>query len=118
MQLSDGVVMEWILLTLWPMFVDLALPHEPPLPCLETEPDATDLFLTRLTYEFMAAETTCSGCHARLGRGLYLLVVPGGPSLAWRIDVVARCHGWRRHRYATSVTQSAAGLYFTALRRT
>jgi hypothetical protein len=109
--------MEWILLTtLWPLFADWSFANES-VPWPETEPASTDLFLTRLTYEFVAAETACVTCRSPLGRDLRLLVTPGRPSPARRIVVVSRCHGWRRHRYAASVTQLRDGLHFNPLGR-
>jgi hypothetical protein len=69
-------------------------------------PSAVERWLIRLVFEFVAAEAACSRCGAPLGRGLRLVTSPtrGLPRL-WRVSVVTRCRGWRRHGHVADVAR-------------
>jgi hypothetical protein len=70
------------------------------------QPSAMDRWLIQLVYEFVAAGATCSRCGAPLGRGLRVVQSPtlGRPPM-WRVAVVTRCRGWRRHDYVANVAR-------------
>jgi hypothetical protein len=61
----------------------------------------------------------CSRCGARLNRPVQ--VTPGSssglPPGSWRMFIVARCRGWRRHRHFAEVTTSLGDLRFSPFRR-
>jgi hypothetical protein len=76
----------------------------------------TDLRLVRIVYDFLAAETLCDSCAFPLGRSLSVTVSGGEPSPGWRISVVTRCRGWRRHRHTAIVTESLGHLRLEPLR--
>ncbi|HZM75590.1 MAG TPA: hypothetical protein VFC19_07675 [Candidatus Limnocylindrales bacterium] len=75
-------------------------------------PSELDLALIEALYEAIAAATHCGRCGATLGRRLH--VVPSSRSVStpasWRLLVVTRCHGWRRHAFAADVTEVAQDL--------
>jgi hypothetical protein len=75
--------------------------------CGYAEPPTTiDVRLIQVAYEFIAAESGCARCGAPLGRGLRVTPpVSGGPPSHWRVSVVTRCLGWRRHRHTAHVTR-------------
>jgi hypothetical protein len=65
---------------------------------------AIDLELVEIAYGVIAAESSCSTCGAPLGRCLRITRTPAAPVLAhWRLSVVTRCCGWRRHRHLADV---------------
>ena len=87
----------------------------------ETTPTATetDMWITRQAYEFAAANETCEKCGAGFSRRLSLATVYDPHEryeAPWRIGVVARCRGWRRHRHSALVTEARDGLRFEPLR--
>jgi hypothetical protein len=69
-------------------------------------PSDTDRWLIELVYRFVAAEAACSRCGAPLGRRMRVVPSPalGRPPL-WRVSVVTRCRGWRRHGHIANVSQ-------------
>lgn len=69
-------------------------------------PSAVDTWLIKLVYEFVAAKAAYSRCGAPLGRGLRVVPSPtlGHPPL-WRVSVVTRCRGWRRHGHIANLAQ-------------
>jgi hypothetical protein len=68
------------------------------------QPSALDRWLIKLVYEVVAAEAACSRCGAPLGRGLRVVPSPAlGTPPMWRLSVVTRCRGWRRHGYIANV---------------
>jgi hypothetical protein len=110
----DRVFMEWLL----PGPYWVALPgsyeyeyeYETLAPASPAWPTEADLWLIRIAYQVMAAESRCARCGAVL-RGRVRLVV----SLTRYVRVTTRCAGWRRHRYAAVVTEPAGDLMLCAL---
>jgi hypothetical protein len=70
---------------------------------------AIDLWLIELTYEVVAAESHCTRCGARLGRGLRVIPLAAEQS-RWTVWIVTRCGGWRRHRYVATVAEASNDL--------
>jgi len=64
-----------------------------------------DLRLIQVTYEFVAALSTCGRCQAPLRRQISVTGSAGGISST--ASVVTKCGGWRRHRHVATVTESA-----------
>jgi hypothetical protein len=73
---------------------------------------AIELWLVRLAYEDMAAELGCKKCKAHLGRELHFVPPGDFDPPWWRLMVVTRCSGWRRHRHVAGVTEAAKNLLF------
>lgn len=70
------------------------------------QPSAVDVWLIKLVYDFVAAEAACSRCGARLGHRLRVVPSPThGLPPRWRVSVVTRCRGWRRHGYIANVAR-------------
>jgi hypothetical protein len=70
------------------------------------QPSAVDRWLITLVYDFVAAEAACSRCGAPLGRGLRVVPSPThGLRPLWRVSVVTRCRGWRRHGHIANVAR-------------
>lgn len=101
---GDVIGMEWLMFMLadWSCLPPVALPG--------AEPGRDDLWLAQIMYEFVAGRTRCAKCGAALGRGIHPMI--GTP---WRIVVVTRCSGWRRHRHTAVVTEASDGLNFGRL---
>ncbi len=121
-----GDKVEW-LYPIWELWTWSGSPEQPrdrahdvevcaPVAGDEGRPGAVDLWLIHLIYEVIAAESTCVKCGASLGRRLRL-VPPfvDSPLLDWRVLVVTRCEGWRRHRHVANVVEGSKSLLFGRL---
>ncbi len=82
------------------------------------QPTLVDLWLLRIVYEFVAAETSCSKCGSAIGRRLRVDYWPTllGP-LRWRVAVRTRCRGRRRHAHIATVGRCSNGLVLSLFRR-
>ena len=70
-------------------------------------PSPVDVCLIQLTYEILAAETSCARCGAALGRGLRAVPPDVFYLQAWRLLPVTKCTGWRRHAYVAAARESS-----------
>lgn len=98
------------LLDIWSGYYDQ--PSQPGRPSPAAAPTELDLSLTEALYEAIAASTYCGRCGAKLGRRMRVVPSsrPGTTPESWRLLVVTRCHGWRRHAYAAEVTETGQDL--------
>lgn len=74
-------------------------------------PSLHELELIQILGETLAGRTYCERCGMALGRGLSLM--PSSPPSAaagWRLLIVTRCRGWRRHAYVAEVVDLADDL--------
>lgn len=83
-------------------------------------PTLHELDLIQILGETMAARTYCERCGMALGRGLSLM--PSSPPSAaaggtWRLLVLTRCRGWRRHAYMAEVIDLADDLRMSCFYR-
>lgn len=103
-------------MTYWAPLGPYAYPAAPgpPAPPAPSPPDL-DLRLIRVAYEVAATESPCVRCGAALGRPR-LSVRRAGWSPDWRVAVVVRCRGWRRHRHTAVASDVAGELRLGALR--
>jgi len=85
-------------------------------PGARAEPTADDLSLIRLMYEIVAAESRCGRCGAPLGRRLRCVLSSADRAPSWRVSVVTRCSGWRRHRHVADVAEASRDLSFGQFR--
>ncbi len=80
------------------------------------QPTALDLWLIHCVYEVIATETTCRKCGSLLSLRLHVMPpLVDLPLLHWRVSVVTRCAGWRRHRHAADVVEGSKSLLFGPL---
>jgi hypothetical protein len=77
---------------------------------------ALDLWLIRLAYEVVAAESACARCGAPLGRRIRLVAWAVDHPAAWTVSIVTRCSGWRRHRHVARVDDGTKALLLGPLR--
>ncbi|MEV6965899.1 hypothetical protein AB0M47_12365 [Hamadaea sp. NPDC051192] len=77
-------------------------------------PTESEAELVEVLAQALADSTVCRRCGACLGRRVRL--IPGSPSGvtpdAWRLLIVARCRGWRRHPYIAEVVAGRWDLRF------
>ncbi len=73
---------------------------------------AIEMWLVRLAYEDMAAKSSCKKCGAPLGRELRFVPPDEYDPPWWRLLVVTRCSGWRRHRHSAGVAEASKDLLF------
>jgi hypothetical protein len=104
--------MDWMtwLWTWWPTW-DVA-----PVAVGSTRPSVEDVWLIEVVYGFIALESCCESCGARLGARVEL--APGcGEGAEWALTVVVRCRGWRRHSHRAVVAERAGDLVLGSLER-
>src|SRR2546421_9080651 len=77
---------------------------------------ALDLWLIRLAYEVVAAESTCARCGAPLGRKVHVVPWAVDHPPSWTVSIVTRCSGWRRHRHVATVDDGSDALLLGPLR--
>jgi hypothetical protein len=94
--------MEW-LIPWWAQWLDLGdspaswrRSHHEAVPA---SPTALDLWVIQLTYEVVAAESTCARCGARLCHRLRVMPSAAARPGSWTLPIVTRCKGFRRHRH-------------------
>lgn len=82
-------------------------------------PSADDEWLIQVVYETIATRAECAKCGAALGRGLRLISMPAlYPTPRWRVSVVTRCRGWRRHSHSATVARPSMDIALGAFRPT
>lgn len=77
---------------------------------------ALDLWLIQLTYEVVAAESTCARCGAPLGRRLRVIPSATARPGSWTVSVVTWCKGFRRHRHVATAEKALNDLILGPLR--
>jgi hypothetical protein len=103
----------------WDPFLSWEFGHAPPgAPGQATDcraPSDLDVWLVQLTYGFVAGESKCLTCTARLSREVRVepFNAPHATS-RWGLSVLTRCEGWRRHRHHANVVLAPQGLLFGA----
>jgi hypothetical protein len=75
-------------------------------------PSLHELEVIQILGETLAGRTYCDRCGMALGRGLALMpsVLPPAAAESWRLLIVTRCRGWRRHAYMAEVVDQANDL--------
>jgi hypothetical protein len=100
------------------MNVEAALRGSPEGSKSGAQPADLDLWLVAVLYEFVAAQSSCRTCGGQLGRQVRVVTCsPGPPSERWRVSVVTRCGGWRRHRHVAEVVRPSRDLVLGPLVR-
>lgn len=73
-------------------------------------PTELDQRLVALMMEFVSGRSVCTACSSPLRSRLRLVVGTGhDPVSSWRIEVFARCGGWRRHRHVAVAAREVSG---------
>ena len=80
------------------------------------ELSAVEMWVLRLSYEALAAQSNCGRCGSRLGRKLRSLWPSDAYPRSVRMLAMTRCSGWRRHRHVAVVTESSEDLLLGPLR--
>jgi hypothetical protein len=78
-------------------------------------PTPVDVWLIEVAYEVAANRSWCVRCGSPLGRGLRLVPLADSATGSWRVTVVTRCSGWRRHRYAAEVSRPSGDVMLGSL---
>src|SRR5690349_21773160 len=76
---------------------------EPTGPGQRRELTALDLWLIRLAYDVVMAESAFARCGAPLGRRIRVVPWAADHPPGWTVSIVTRCGGWRRHRHVATV---------------
>jgi hypothetical protein len=80
------------------------------------ELSAVEMWVLRLSYEALAAQSNCGRCGSRLGRKLRSLWPSDAYPHSVRMLAMTRCSGWRRHLHVAAVTESSDDLLLGPLR--
>jgi hypothetical protein len=90
---------------------DDEIARQPPAGSGQTlQPTAVDMWLVQLTYQIVAAESCCQVCSAPLGRRVRVLPLSAGDPPSWRLSVVTKCKGWKRHGHIATVTEKSSDI--------
>ena len=82
------------------------------------QPTDLDVWMITVVYEFVAAQSSCQTCSSELRPRVRVVTWPAGlPSDGWRVSVVARCAGWRRHPHVAKVARPSGDLVLGPLAR-